>query len=111
MNRAGTTKFAPSPKASSLQSELGSKRLRYEDDLRVKREYDNWLAGQREEYEGSAEFTYGMEGNQVVLGDNGRRGKHGLTLGYVTRDACVGKGDDIEHIPCKFPEISNLLGI
>jgi hypothetical protein len=25
--------------------------------------------------------------------------KNGPTMGYVTRDSCPGKGDDVEHVP------------
>jgi hypothetical protein len=99
MNRAGTSKLVPSPRISSSRSESDIRQMRYEDELRVKREYDSWLFDQREEYEGSINI---MEsgGEQMVLGNkDGRRGKDGLTLGYVTKDACRGKGDDIEHIP------------
>jgi hypothetical protein len=28
--------------------------------------------------------------------------KDGPTMGYVTRDSCPGKGDDIEHVPGTF---------
>ena len=69
----------------------------YEDDLSVRREYDRWLADQREAYEAEYHALEGDEGarsGQVVLGRT-----KGLTPGYVTRDACKGKGDDIEHIP------------
>lgn len=102
MNRAGPSKFMPS--ASSQKSDLDLQKMRSEDDLAVRREYDNWLSDQREAYEDSVEYQKNQVeegGGQMIFGQN-IKGHHGLTLGYVTKDACPGKGDDIEHIPCEF---------
>ena len=39
------------------------------------------------------------EGSQAIF----EVGKDAPTMGYVTRDSCPGKGDDIEHVPGMFP--------
>lgn len=104
MNRAGASKFAPS--SSNLRNQLSPsdvERMRYEDDLAIRRGYERWLSDQREEYELSESRVTRQE-EQAVFGVSGEivaGGKKDLTLGYVTKDACPGKGDDIEHIPCE----------
>jgi hypothetical protein len=101
MNRAGASKLVQ----TRVGAEFSIERMRYEEDLAVRRVYDAWVTEQWEGYEGPGVYSFGSGEEQMVLGQrrDGRRGKKGLTLGYVTEDACSGKGDDIEHIPCELP--------
>jgi hypothetical protein len=81
MNRAGASKFAP--------------RTPQEDDEAYVREvYEEWLEEQWNDYVATG-LTSSI--GETVFG-------HGKpsTLGYVTKDACRGRGDDIEHIPAPF---------
>jgi hypothetical protein len=80
LNRAGASKLVPS-----------EPRTIQEEDARVERIYDEWLATAAILHEESASM---LSGHQVVFG-----GKEPLTMGYVTHDACAGRGDDIEHTP------------
>ena len=53
--------------------------------------YDQWMAEQWFDHISTASDV----GNQAVLTAD----KNAPTMGYVTRDSCPGKGDDIEHVP------------
>ncbi|GMK53759.1 hypothetical protein CspeluHIS016_0103450 [Cutaneotrichosporon spelunceum] len=89
MNRAGASKLLPmSP--------------REEDEAHVQQVYNEWLASQWEDYvqNGGEEDLFEAEQGQKPL--SRPLPSKPKTLGYVTRDACVGKGDDIEHIPVPF---------
>lgn len=81
MNRAGPSKIA----ALSPQEE---------EEAHVREVYEEWLASQWEDHVASRL----LDGTDEVVFSN----KKPQTLGYVTRDACHGKGDDIEHIPVPF---------
>jgi len=82
LNRAGASKLAPIEPGT-----IG------EEDGRVERIYNEWLDTAAVLHEESQSM---MRGHQVVFG-----GKQPLTMGYVTHDACAGRGDDIEHAPCE----------
>jgi len=82
LNRAGASKFAPQ-----------TPRTIHEEDARVERMYAEWIDAQNDAYEA---VVATREGQTVFSG----RGKE-LTMGYVTHDACPGRGDDIEHSPCE----------
>jgi hypothetical protein len=56
--------------------------------------YNLWMAEQWLEHISSA----GNGGSQATF----QVDKNGPTMGYVTRDTCPGKGDDIEHVPGTF---------
>lgn len=86
MNRAGASKFMPVTEQE-------------EDDAYVNRVYNEWLASQWETYEAEDEDSL-FENEQTPLGRPVP--KKPRTLGYVTKDGCRGKGDDIEHIPVPF---------
>jgi hypothetical protein len=64
----------------------------------VDRLYNQWLSSQQPSPELGGE---GLFGSSDQIAWNSGSTKKGLTLGYVTEDACPGIGDDIEHIPCK----------
>jgi alpha-beta hydrolase superfamily lysophospholipase len=85
LNRAGASKLIPD-----------TPRTIQEEDARVERIYQDWLDTQAAEYEREMSLS---GGEQVVMGGKSEGGL--LTMGYVTRDACPGKGDDIEHTPRK----------
>ncbi|BEI83281.1 hypothetical protein CcaverHIS002_0311490 [Cutaneotrichosporon cavernicola] len=88
MNRAGASKLLPMSG-------------REEDDAHVQQVYNEWLASQWNEYvENGGDDLFENEGGQMPLGRPVP--EKPKTLGYATRDACVGKGDDIEHIPVPF---------
>lgn len=78
LNRAGASRFAPSSNAEEVQR-------------KVDETYDQWMAEQWLEHISRA----GDSGNQATF----QVDKDGPTMGYVTRDSCPGKGDDIEHVP------------
>ncbi|WVN90586.1 uncharacterized protein L203_105826 [Cryptococcus depauperatus CBS 7841] len=82
MNRAGASKFIPSKPSSPLEVEA-----------RVDRIYEAWLSEQWNEDRLKAE---NFEQHVLDIPEKPR------TIGFVTRDACPGKGDDIEHIPVPF---------
>ena len=77
LNMAGPSKFAPSTR-------LG-------EEQRVEQVYRQWMASQWEEYE----QTRAAGNEEQMVWSSGEA----LMLGYVTHDACPGRGDDIEHIP------------
>ncbi|CAK9780497.1 unnamed protein product [Cutaneotrichosporon oleaginosum] len=89
MNRAGASKLQP----MSAQEE---------DEAHVQRVYNEWLAAQWNTYleNGGDEADVYEESDQTPLGRPVPRKPK--TLGYVTHDACPGRGDDIEHIPVPF---------
>jgi hypothetical protein len=82
LNEAGASKFVPD-----------TPRTIQDEDVRVERMYTEWIDAQNDAFEAASAF----DGDQAVLGGHAKD----LTMGYVTHDACPGKGDDIEHIPCK----------
>ncbi|WVR06502.1 hypothetical protein IAU60_003533 [Kwoniella sp. DSM 27419] len=94
MNRAGASKLAPGVPLSPA-----------EEEERVQRLYRAWTAEQLEEYERAqtAELE-DVNGAQAVFSTHGGREKSEKprTLGFVTKDKCPGRGDDIEHIPVPF---------
>lgn len=81
MNRAGASKLQPLSPSE-------------DDDAYVHKVYSDWLADQWERYE--AEQLASSDAQVAFTATKPR------TLGYVTHDACPGKGDDIEHIPVPF---------
>jgi hypothetical protein len=83
LNRAGASKLVPS-----------QPRTIQEEDVRVEKIYNEWLDTAAVLHEESQSM---MGGHQVVF-----RGKKPVTMGYVTHDACAGRGDDIEHTPREF---------
>jgi hypothetical protein len=89
MNRAGASKLQPMS-------------AREADEAHVRRVYDEWLASQWNAYlqDGGDEAGLLEDDSQTPLGRPAP--KKPKTLGYVTHDACAGKGDDIEHIPVPF---------
>lgn len=78
LNRAGASRFAPSFSADEVER-------------RVAETYNQWMAEQWFDHISTA----GDVGNQAVFTAD----KNEPTMGYVTRDSCPGKGDDIEHVP------------
>jgi len=84
LNRAGASKFAPD-----------EPRTIQEEDARVENIYTEWLDTQSTLHEAAQDL---MNNDQVVLSKS-----KPLTMGYVTHDACAGRGDDIEHIPRMSP--------
>lgn len=101
MNRAGASKFTPVPAGvigighSPIDSQ-SRERMRYEDDQKIRRVYDDWLEEQARPYEDEQGVSFDQHQDQIVFGGERRK----LTPGYVTKDACPSKGDDIEHVPC-----------
>lgn len=87
MNRDGTTKLLPHSPPS-----------RFDDDQLVERECQARSALAWDEYI-SERLSSGDETNELSFDALERSGAK--TLGYVTRDACPGIGDDIEHISGK----------
>lgn len=81
MNRAGASKFAPSVD---------------DDEAYVRHVYNEWLASQWDRYVQSN--LLGGSDELSMTSD----AKKPRTLGYVTHDACKGRGDDIEHIPVPY---------
>ena len=81
LNRAGASRFASSSTAEEVER-------------KVDETYNQWMAEQWLDHISSAENG----GNQATF----RVTKDGPTMGYVTRDSCPGKGDDIEHVPGTF---------
>ena len=80
LNRAGASRFAPSSNAEEVER-------------KVDETYNQWMAEQWLDHISRAEDS----GNQAPF----RVAKDGPTMGYVTRDSCPGKGDDIKHVPGK----------
>ncbi|WVQ96496.1 hypothetical protein IAU59_003601 [Kwoniella sp. CBS 9459] len=98
MNRSGASKFVPAPTTSST-TEPSTKA---EEEARVRRIHDQWLAEQWEDYQSQMQsaraFIHGDDADQIVFGAHDKP----RTLGLVTKDKCPGRGDDIEHIPVPF---------
>ncbi|WWC88647.1 uncharacterized protein L201_003560 [Kwoniella dendrophila CBS 6074] len=92
MNRSGASKFIPSQPTTKL-----------EEEDRVRRIFDDYMAEQWEDYliQGGNDHLYDQESNQMVL-EHGKIPKKPRTMGFVTKDRCPGKGDDIEHYPVPF---------
>jgi hypothetical protein len=80
LNRAGASRFAPSSIAQ-------------EEERKVDETYNQWMAEQWFDH-----ISAGDRGSQATF----QVAKDGPTMGYVTRDSCPGKGDDIEHVPGTF---------
>ena len=55
--------------------------------------YNQWMAEQWFDHVSTAGVV-GDQDQAVFTAD-----KNEPTMGYVTRDSCPGKGDDIEHVP------------
>jgi hypothetical protein len=91
MDRAGASKLRPDNQQDSSSLTLAQRRA--EIDRRVDEEYQRWMAEQWEDY-----LIQGGEARDTtqVSWDVGGRIK---TMGYVTRDSCPGKGDDVNHFP------------
>jgi hypothetical protein len=89
LNRAGASRLLPS---SSLP------RTKEEVEKNVDAVYGAWL---EEQYEAYLSSSVGQGSGQVVFSDkyHGDGGKDLPTMGYVTRDLCPGRGDDIDHVP------------
>lgn len=73
----------------------------WQDDEQVDRIYNRWLSSQWHEHSVINALQNGH--GQVAFSTHSN-----LTLGYVTRDACPGLGDDIEHIPGE-PSVRSML--
>jgi hypothetical protein len=78
LNRAGASRFAPSSNAEEVER-------------KVDETYNQWMAEQWFDHISRTEGG----GNQAPFEIT----KDTPTMGYVTRDSCPGKGDDIEHVP------------
>ena len=61
------------------------------------RVYNEWMTNQWEEHVSSFVSHEGDGVGQVVFGGHAKVEER--TMGYVTKDACPGVGDDIEHVP------------
>jgi hypothetical protein len=64
-------------------------------ERQVDETYNQWMAEQWIDHISRT----GGGGSQAAF----EVGKNEPTMGYVTRDSCPGKGDDIEHVPGMFP--------
>ncbi|KAL1413169.1 hypothetical protein Q8F55_000918 [Vanrija albida] len=84
MNRAGASKLLPTTAREDVEA-------------RATRIYNDWLADQWDEH--VAATLLGADDDALAFGSPDKK-PH--TLGYVTRDACKGRGDDIPHIPVPF---------
>lgn len=84
LNRAGASRFAPSSDVTEVER-------------KVDETYNQWMAEQWFDH-----ISAGGGGSQATF----EVAKDGPTMGYVTRDSCPGKGDDIEHVPGTFPASS-----
>ncbi len=96
MNRRGASKLKGASWPVSPES------LRAEDDRKVQESYNEWLSVQWEEYSSRNTVADHAHREQAFWsGETVRKkaGQESLTLGFVTKDACPGVGDDIEHIP------------
>lgn len=82
LNKAGPSKFVPE-----------TPRTIQEEDDRVERMYAEWIDAQNDAYDADL----AIQGEHTVFGGREKQ----LTMGYVTHDACPGRGDDIEHVPCE----------
>lgn len=78
-----------------------------EDQELVESIYRESLEQQWNDYT-SERFQLGLIAEEIVFDshsglENGHdKAGSPLTMGYVTRDSCPGKGDDIEHIPGEY---------
>lgn len=72
------------------------------DDAHVDQVYNQWLASQWDTYVQTEGADYVFDDDAQKPFDGRPIPKKPKTLGYVTHDACRGKGDDIEHIPVPF---------
>ena len=96
MNRAGASKLLPTTSIT---------RQAVEED--VDRVFDQWMLDQWTDHlVASAPLRSGVVGDgygagQVVFDSHGDE----RTMGYVTKDACPGSGDDIDHVPGKPPPL------
>lgn len=92
MNRAGASKLLPT--ASITQWAI-------EGD--VDRVFDQWMLDQWTDHLVTSSPSrlsvvgHGNGAGQVVFNGHGDE----RTMGYVTKDACPGSGDDIDHVPGK----------
>lgn len=100
MNRAGASKFIPDTHPTQTRHSI-------ED--RVDRVYNEWMAEQWENHVSLSRDDGGSsrsQGAQVVFGGGGGGKGDKRTMGYVTKDACPGIGDDIDHVPGTSPSLS-----
>lgn len=81
LNRAGASRFAPSSDVTEVER-------------KVDETYNQWMAEQW--FDHISDRNGGSQATFEVA-------KDGPTMGYVTRDSCPGKGDDIAHVPGMFP--------
>jgi hypothetical protein len=86
LNRAGASRLLPSNGTT-----------REEIDKRVDDTYGEWMSDQYTEYiasksSNSAQATFQASGKEQET----------RTMGYVTKDLCPGRGDDIDHVPGVF---------
>nr|XP_019045440.1 vacuolar protein [Kwoniella bestiolae CBS 10118]OCF24370.1 vacuolar protein [Kwoniella bestiolae CBS 10118] len=91
MNKSGASKLLPSEPTTKL-----------EEEDRVRRIYNDWMTEQWEDYllQGGNDHLYEQEEMQRVFREDERKiPKKPRTMGFVTKDSCPGKGDDIEHYP------------
>lgn len=92
MNRSGASKLRGASR-SILNSGVE------DEEARVDRIYRHHLAQQWDDHVQS-QLSRGISQDVLSAGNMG----HGhLTMGYVTKDACPGQGDDIEHVPGRRP--------
>lgn len=83
MNRAGASRFGPLTPQE-------------DDDAYVRKVYNEWLQQQWDDY-----LIEELMGDNDEVSLDGPGGKP-HTLGFVTKDACPGRGDDIRHIPVPY---------
>ncbi|KAK8858734.1 hypothetical protein IAR55_002963 [Kwoniella newhampshirensis] len=91
LNRAGASKLLPTVPSSQA-----------EEEQRVRETYSEWMRSQWEDYVQLQAVEDGVKDGQQTVMSNGNDAKKPSTLGYVTKDACPDKGDDIEHIPVPY---------
>ncbi|OCF57071.1 vacuolar protein [Kwoniella mangroviensis CBS 10435] len=97
MNKSGASKLLPSEPTTKS-----------EEEDRVRRTYNEWMAEQWEDYltQGGDDHLYDqVESQRIFKDDESDIPKKPRTMGFVTKDSCPGKGDDIEHYPV--PHVGN----
>ncbi|WWD05053.1 hypothetical protein V865_003124 [Kwoniella europaea PYCC6329] len=97
MNKSGASKLLPSEPTTKL-----------EEEDRVRRIYNEWMSEQWEDYlvQGGDDHLYDqVESQKIFQNDESDIPKKPRTMGFVTKDTCPGKGDDIKHYPV--PHVGN----
>lgn len=116
MNRRGASKLLPSRDTLALgerYNEVVKGRSRIVEDARVEEVYRAWVDEQaatgHEDAQGSVvdRLLDGAESAQLAFYAEGSSAKGTLTPGYITKDACKGKGDDILHSPRKLSSLNS----